>query len=802
MFKFLRTILLGALIGGAVLPLVASAARTQVDWVNLSGTTYIQPNFGASGMDLLILGSSRYINFNTVTGTSGYGIRDNGGTIECKNSGGSWSACQDGTGGGGGTYPFFAFTTFSTTTSATSSSITTKGAFFASSTVASQFPYASSTALTAGNLFATTLAVSGSATTTFANGIDLSSGIGCFSINGTCLQTIISSASAYKQAVTYASTSTLPANTYNNGTGGVGATITETGNGPLFIDGNTTVLGQRILVKNEATGANNGIYTVTTLGIASVSPFVLTRATDYNSNADVFPGVANFTNSGTVNANTCWILTNTSAVTIGTTALTYADECGAGSFTASYPILLSGTTFSFGGLTTTTPWTNGQLAMVQGLNQVTSVATTTLTGTAPIAFSQAISVIGGSPSVITCATATASVAGCESPVNFSIFTNKVATSAVPTIGNLAMWTGAFPATIGNVATGTLAATAPITVTAGQAIIGSGATIACTAASASVAGCLAAADFVTFMAKPGDSFPTHTSYAGQTTSGTSSTLWLTGTVKSLAATSSDLTYASTTMVTFTTASTTNLVVSSISGTAANCLQASSIGVISGTGSGCTGSAANPGFTFSTIFGTVNTAATTSQMQITGGLAASSTIRFGNAGVIGQVLYDAINGWFGLASTTPTATLSVGGGTSPSSVLFGGGTASSSVIVGAYDYGLAGRINTSTVATIGPDTSPTVQWPMGGAATTLTLCNFTYSGQTFNVVVVNPNGTAGALTFAACSGTQLYWSGAGSTAPAQTTTANAWTFYTFKARRSYSPASSTSAWIVTGAAVAGL
>src|SRR5271165_2633639 len=42
------------------------------------------------------LKASGYLNFGTVDSSSGYGIRDNGGTIECKNSGGSWAACVGG----------------------------------------------------------------------------------------------------------------------------------------------------------------------------------------------------------------------------------------------------------------------------------------------------------------------------------------------------------------------------------------------------------------------------------------------------------------------------------------------------------------------------------------------------------------------------------------------------------------------------------------------------------------------------------------------------------------------------------
>lgn len=290
-----------------------------------------------------------------------------------------------------------------------------------------------------------------SATSTSSNGLDLSGG--CFSIGGTCLQTLISSASAYKQAVKYASTSTLPSNNYSNGTGGVGATITGVGNGPLFIDGNTTALGDRILVKNEATGANNGIYTITTLGIAAVSPFVLTRATDYNSSLDVFPGVANFVNSGTVNANTCWILTNTTAVTIGTTALTYDDACGAGQYSGTWPIIISGTTFSFGGLTTSTAAVQGNIPYFSGVNTFANVATSSLSASSPLTGSFTQIGSGGS---VGCQTASTAQAGCLAASDFALFNDKVATSTSETQGQLAAWgtTSGTPPKLYSIATST------------------------------------------------------------------------------------------------------------------------------------------------------------------------------------------------------------------------------------------------------------------------------------------------------------------------------------------------------------
>lgn len=205
----------------------------------------------------------------------------------------------------------------------------------------------------AGNLVSTSsptfaffTATSTTASSTAANGINVTNG--CFAIGGTCLQAIISSASAFKAAVTYASTTTLPSYVYNNGASGVGATITSVSTLAFYLDGNNPPVGTRVLIKNETGGnqPNNGIYTVTTAGVNGVTAFVLTRATDYNNSNDIFPGVANFVNSGTVNANTCWILTNTTAIVVGTTNLTYADTCGSGSFTGTAPITVSGTTIS------------------------------------------------------------------------------------------------------------------------------------------------------------------------------------------------------------------------------------------------------------------------------------------------------------------------------------------------------------------------------------------------------------------------------------------------------------------------
>lgn len=79
--------LIGILIAAA---LPAQAARENDVWVERLGT-YIESTW-SSGRDVLINGTNKYLNFGSISGSTGYGIRDNAGTIETKNSGGSWTA--------------------------------------------------------------------------------------------------------------------------------------------------------------------------------------------------------------------------------------------------------------------------------------------------------------------------------------------------------------------------------------------------------------------------------------------------------------------------------------------------------------------------------------------------------------------------------------------------------------------------------------------------------------------------------------------------------------------------------------
>jgi hypothetical protein len=111
--------------------------------------------------------------------------------------------------------------------------------------------------------------------------------------------------------------------TYNNGASGVGATLTNSGTLAAFaVDGVTANTGDRVLVKNQTSLPQNGIYTVTNTGSGSVA-WILTRATDYNSPSNVSAGTYTVISSGTSNSGTIWIEIYPGPFVIGTSNIGY-----------------------------------------------------------------------------------------------------------------------------------------------------------------------------------------------------------------------------------------------------------------------------------------------------------------------------------------------------------------------------------------------------------------------------------------------------------------------------------------------
>lgn len=121
---------------------------------------------------------------------------------------------------------------------------------------------------------------------------------------------------------------------------GVGKTLTATATGTLTVDGVLTVLGDRILVKDQAAPEDNGIYTVTTAGAVGVA-FVLTRAIDADQNAEVTAGMATFVTEGTANGDTGWVLTTNDPIVLDTDGLTFAQFSSTVAYTFDQGLSLS-----------------------------------------------------------------------------------------------------------------------------------------------------------------------------------------------------------------------------------------------------------------------------------------------------------------------------------------------------------------------------------------------------------------------------------------------------------------------------
>ena len=148
-----------------------------------------------------------------------------------------------------------------------------------------------------------------------------------------------------KDSVKVASAAALAASTYANGTNGVGATLTANANGALTIDGVAMSTNDRVLIKDQTDAAQNGVYVVTNAGGASAT-FVLTRATDTDSAAEMTGGTFVFAEQGTANADNGFVFTHNGSPTMGTTDLTVSQFSGAGQITAGAALTKTGNTLN------------------------------------------------------------------------------------------------------------------------------------------------------------------------------------------------------------------------------------------------------------------------------------------------------------------------------------------------------------------------------------------------------------------------------------------------------------------------
>jgi hypothetical protein len=199
----------------------------------------------------------------------------------------------------------------------------------------------------------------------------------------------IASGIHFHEAVELATTAALPACTYNNGTSGVGATLTGNANGALTVDSYTftspTDNGTRVLIKNQANQAHNGVYTLSQAGNSSPgAPFILTRATDFDTVGtgvdQIDEGDFFLVTSGMANANTAWVQQTAPPITVGTTAIVFQQFSAPITYTAGTGLSES-PSYTFNIANTGTAGTYGSASSVpvfvtNAQGQVTSVTPT------------------------------------------------------------------------------------------------------------------------------------------------------------------------------------------------------------------------------------------------------------------------------------------------------------------------------------------------------------------------------------------------------------------------------------------
>ncbi len=138
---------------------------------------------------------------------------------------------------------------------------------------------------------------------------------------------------------------------YNNGTAGVGATLTNNSTqAALVIDGVTLSTSDRVLVYEQSDATQNGVYTVTNVGSGSTN-WVLTRSTDTDSYAPSDPnsfgkGDAFFVLEGAAGAGELYVMNTEGTITFGTTNITFTQVASTAVYSAGNGLTLTGTVFA------------------------------------------------------------------------------------------------------------------------------------------------------------------------------------------------------------------------------------------------------------------------------------------------------------------------------------------------------------------------------------------------------------------------------------------------------------------------
>jgi hypothetical protein len=567
--------------------------------------------------------------------------------------------------------------------------------------------------------------------------------------------------------------------TYNNGTAGVGATLTTTGS-YTTIDGVTLSDGMRILVKNEATQANNGIYVRT-------SSTVLTRATDFDSAVEIAGGDFTFVTAGTLYNSTGWVQID-EVTTVGTDPIVWEQFSGAGTYQAGTGLTLTGTTFSVNASQTQVTAV-GTLTGLNSSGTITAPAFTANTGVftgngSGLTALTGANVTGTVPSATSATTAGTVTTAAQPNITSTGTLTSLAVTGNASAGNLNTAGAVVASTLtSNIATGT----APLTVTSTTRVANLNVNYA------------NVADFISVAAGTGNNFIIFANAA----TGNISELTSTGLIANLSNNSitattfvgalSGAATSATTAGTVTTAaqpnitSTGTLTSLGVSGTVTASAFTANTGVFTGNGSGLsaiaganvTGTVANA--TFATSAGTAGTVTTAAQPNITSvGTLTSLGV---NGTITGTRLISNIatgTAPLTVTSTTQVANLNVAQSGVTDTISVAAGTGNNFIVFASAATGNVNELtSTGLIANLSNNsiTATTFVGSLSGAATSATtagtvttnaqpnitsvgtLTSLAVTGNTTlrsNVAYVSPN-AANTINNQMLNGGTLAWSG---------------------------------------------